>query len=68
LAPWRKFGAKPLFKKPSSGALSGGFRIVPQHFPQFVGKSESALPHPFQHPLPKLFSRNLSKSVTKPMQ
>jgi hypothetical protein len=36
-----------------AGALSGGFRIVPQHFKEFVGKEESHLPDPFKQKLPR---------------
>jgi hypothetical protein len=48
----------------NTGALAGGFRIVPQHFREFVGKGERLMPDPFKDPLPRIYSRELPTNST----
>jgi len=46
------------------GALAGGFRIVPQHFKEYVGREDGLLPNPFEKPLQRIYSRNPKHNST----
>jgi hypothetical protein len=48
---------------PILGALSGGYRIVPQHFKEYLAPRDTLLPDPFEKPLPRIYSRNSTENI-----